>query len=372
MKKITTTFLLFVSIVVNAQTAIYPYRVEPTKFPDYARRNFLAPTPAGSFQDTVRFVGERYVVPLRANLFYGNFYRPNQGWIHNQSYFDFYADILNMIKEKVGVFDPAGYGPGTPYSGSFGQKAIPSNKMDLLNKLGPYFIGNSLGEQDGRYWADQRQMMEPYSRDPKIQHKIFLEYMRKNAKDYGYKLTQLTTFWGNHYMPKDGYISAVGTECQNKDRVAQIQVQYAFNRGVGRQYGLLNFGDVSVFDTWGYKGNPSDPYGGNSYALMRRMMLLEYQYNSWILGFEGGWGTTASPQPIGKIQIGVYNLVKNTLPQPGTVHSPVAFLTDFFSGWMPPYQGTYCKWGFLPYDRGQYLTHYLFDLAYPNYQTTVN
>jgi hypothetical protein len=367
-KTLSITFLSLLYGLINAQTAIYPYRVEPAKFPDYNRRSFLAPTPSESFQDTVRFVGERYVKPLRANLFYGNFYRPNQGWIHNQSYFDFYADILSMIKEKVGVFDPAGYGPGSPYSGSFGQKSIPSNKMDLLKKLGPYFIGNSLGEQDGRYWADQRQLMEPYSRNAKVQHTIFADYMRQNAKDYGYKLTQLTTFWGNHYMPKDGYISAVGTECQNKDRVAQMQVQYAFNRGASRQYGLLNFGDVSVFDTWGHKGNPSAPYGGSSYSMMRRMMVFQFQSNAWILGFEGGWGTVAKPEPIGKIQMGMYNLVNKQLPQPGNIHAPVAFLTDFFSGWMPPYQNTYLKWGFLPYDRGQYLTHQLFNLVYPNYQ----
>lgn len=367
-KTIHLILLILISKLLICQTVIYPYRVEPTKFPDYHKRSFLAPTPAESFNDTIRFVGSRYTEPKKEFMFYGNFYRPNQGWIFNQSYFEFYADILSMKKQNIGVFDPAGYGPGTPYTGSFGQRTIPKNKLDMLNELGPMFIGNSLGEQDGRYWADQRQLMEPYSRNPKIQHTIFLDYLRQNAKDYGYKLTQLTTFWGFHYLPKDGYVSAVGSECQNKDRVSQIQVQYAFNRGISRQYGIINFGDVSVFNTWGYKDNPADPYGGNSFALMRRMMFLQYQYNSWILGFEGGWGTVENPEPIGKIQIGMYNLVNEHFPQPGNLHAPVAFLTDFFSGWMPPYQGAYLKWGFLPYDRGQYLTHYLFDLVYPNYQ----
>ncbi|MDP4277661.1 MAG: hypothetical protein Q8914_08510 [Bacteroidota bacterium] len=362
-----TSFLLMASSVFS-QTTIYPYIVEPKKYPDYYRRCFTAPTPKETFIDTVRFVSGRYVEPTRANLFYGDYYRPNQGWILNQSYFDFLSDILTMNKEKIGAFDIAGYGPGSPYSGSFGQKAIPSNRLELLNKLGVLYVGNSLGEQDGRFWADQRQLMEPYSRDPKIQHTIYLDYMRQNAKDYGYKLTQLSTYWGFHYMPKDGYVSLAGSECQNKDRVAQMQVQYAFNRGIARQYGLLSFGDISVFNTWGWKGNTSDPYGGTSYALMRRMMALQFQYNAWILGIESGWGTMADPQPIGKIQLGMYNLVNTQLPNPGSMHVPVAFLTDFFSGWMPPYHDTYLKWGFLPYEKGQYLTHYLFDMVYPNYQ----
>ncbi len=359
---------ILLSTIVTAQIPIYPYRVEPAKFPDYERRSFYAPNPTESFNDTVRFVGSRYSKPTGENMFYGNFYRPNQGWILDQSYFDFVADISKMIKDNIGVFDPAGYGPGTPYTSGFGQKPIPDNKMEQLKRLGPLFIGNSLGEQDGRYWADERQLMEPYFSNPKKQHKIFLEYMRQNAKDYGYMLTQLTTFWGFHYTPKDGYISALGSECQNKDRVSQIQLQYAFNRGVSRQYGILTFGDISLFNTWGHKGNSSDPYGGNSFALMRRMLALQYQYNSWILGFEGEWGTVSDPKPIGKIQIGMHNLINKHLPQPGNLHVPVAFLMDFFSGWMPPYHGDYRRWGFLPYEKGQYLTHHMFNLIYPDYE----
>ncbi|MFT3752288.1 MAG: hypothetical protein QM800_05230 [Paludibacter sp.] len=369
MRRSTSLILsILVLLPVYAQVSVYTHMVKPEKYPDYNRRNFSAPVASESFHDTVRFVAGRYVSPTRSNLFYGDFYRPNQGWILNQGYFDFYANIISMGKEKVGVFDVAGYGPGSPYSGSFGQKTIPTNRIDLLNKLGSLYIGNSLGEQDGRYWADQRQLMEPYSRDAKIQHNVFLEYMRQNAKDYGYKLTQLTTFWGFHYMPKDGYISMLGSECQNKDRVTQMQIQYAFNRGASRQYGLLTFGDISVYNTWGYKGNPSDSIGGNSYSLMRRMMALQFQYNAWILGIESGWGTKESPKPIGEIQKGMYDLVNKELPNPGCVHVPVALFSDFFSGWMPPYGGNYYKWGFIPYDKGQHLTHALLNIVYPGYQ----
>ena len=61
-------------------------------------------------------------------------------------------------------------------------------------------------------------------------------------------------------------------------------------------------------------------------------------------------------------------MVMNKFPQPGNIHVPVAMLTDFFSGWMPPYGGSYKKWGILPYDRGNYFTHALFSLFYPGYE----
>ena len=73
-KQIILTFFLLKVLIISAQTVIYPYRVEPSKFPDYNRRTFLAPAPTESFQDTVRFIGERYVKPARTNLFYGDFY----------------------------------------------------------------------------------------------------------------------------------------------------------------------------------------------------------------------------------------------------------------------------------------------------------
>lgn len=373
MKKIFILLVFFVSgAYAFAQTPVYNHLVDPRKYPDYSRRNFLAPTPEESFKDTVRFVGARNDIPETSRMFFGNFYRPNQSWIF-KSTLELAKEITHMLEEGVGVFDAAGYGPGTPYTGSFGQKAISKNNMSQLERLGPLFIGNSLGEQDGRYWADMHSIMEPASKDPRVLHRNFLNYMRQNAKDYGYKLTQLTTWWGFHYLPKDGYISAVGSECHNKDRVSHIQLQQAFNRGVSRQYGLITFGDVSVFNTWGYKsyttsGSNYGPTWGSSVSLMKRMMMLQYQSNAWILGFENEWGKKENPLPVGKVQRGIYNMVMNEFPQPGNVHVPVALLTDFFSGWMPPYHGSYKKWGILPYDRGNYFTHALFSLFYPNYE----
>ena len=42
-----------------------------------------------------------------------------------------------------------------------------------------------------------------------------------------------------------------GSETQNK--ITNGQVQYMHLRGAGKQYGILWYGDVSVFDSWGCK-----------------------------------------------------------------------------------------------------------------------
>lgn len=373
MKIQISLLLLALNVCTFAQVPIYNHSVNPKAFPDYSRRNFLAPTPEETFKDTVRFVGARNDIPDASHMFYGNFYRPNQSW-STQGTLTLAGDIAKMVRDGIGVFDVGGYGPGTPNTGSFGQATVSKNNLKQLDRLGNMFVGNSLGEQDGRYWADLHSLIEPGSSDPKILHTNLLNYIRQNAKDYGYKLTQLTTWWAFHYAPKDGYISAIGSECHNKDRVSHIQLQQAFNRGVSRQYGLVTFGDVSVFNTWGYKsysstGSNYGPTWGSSVALMKRMMVLQYQSNAWILGFENEWkDKSGSPLPVGKVQKGMYNMVMNEYPQAGGIHVPVAFMTDFFSGWMPPYRNEYKKWGFLPYDRGNYLTHELFSLIYPSYE----
>ena len=57
--------------------------------------------------------------------------------------------------------------------------------------------------------------------------------------------------------------------------------------------------------------------------------------------------------------------------QPGVMHTPVALLLDFYSGWAFPrhlYSGdVYRVWGNRPYDPGDYLTDAVLDLLYPGY-----
>ncbi len=62
-------------------------------------------------------------------------------------------------------------------------------------------------------------------------------------------------------------------------------------RGAGKQYGILWFGDVSVFDTWGYKNYSRDEKyervnKGGSLSLFKRSYYTQYMYNATILSME--------------------------------------------------------------------------------------
>ena len=56
------------------------------------------------------------------------------------------------------------------------------------------------------------------------------------------------------------------------------------------------------------------------------------------------------------------------------MHTPVALLVDFYSGWSFPrhlYSGdVYRVWGNRPYEAGDYLTDAVLDLLYPGYQNS--
>ena len=82
-------------------------------------------------------------------------------------------------------------------------------------------------------------------------------------------------------------------------------------------------------------------------------------------------GTTAVA-PIGAIQL-AGKAWSEQLPQGiGTHLTQVAVVLDFFAGFTPPRQlyssDVYRVWGTLPYDKGDFWTHALFDLLYPGYE----
>ena len=90
------------------------------------------------------------------------------------------------------------------------------------------------------------------------------------------------------------------------------------------------------------------------------MLLTQYQYNAAILGFESSWYEQTDEKyqlsPIGVLQTDMQNFVEK-YPRSGPQYTPIAFLMDFFSGWMPPsepYEQKYKVWTFLPYQTGDF------------------
>ena len=64
-----------------------------------------------------------------------------------------------------------GYGPGSPFYGSFGEYIVPEWQMEQIRKhLGHRFTGFDVGEQDGRFNFTYKQIMEPYIPDRRRQY----------------------------------------------------------------------------------------------------------------------------------------------------------------------------------------------------------
>lgn len=362
---------------------IYPFYVEPTEYPDYPRRPFKTPN-WETFNDTVQFVGGREwgetfgIIDDKAPnwLKGGTVMRPN--------YTDFLMGkdslrnaLLRMKKKGLYLFNINAYGPGTPRKGGFGQFKVDPWKSNLMEEiLEDRYMGFDLGEQDGRYWGDCRSIDFPLSSNYQERYLNAMKYMHRAAIDQGDIISMLSVKWFWHYPIKDGFITISGAESQSKSYTSNDQIHYAFLRGASKQYGLLWYGDISVFNSWGWKtygtetNKRTSPYKGNSIAWMKRMLLSQYQYNSAILGFEGSKFTKSQElSPIGIMQFDMQEFVKK-YPKPGPQHTPVAFLQDFYSGWMTPnepFRDKYKVWNFLPYKEGDFFSHHLLNMFYNGY-----
>lgn len=331
------------------EKSIYPFYIDVTKYPDYSRRQFHVPS-WETFDNKVHLVGKRYGITT-SNIpgIVGDILRPNLWWPQRQG-----SELQNLCNaiNNAGkyVWNVGGYIPELPdHAGSFYYSSI----LKSQELLGDRFIGMDVGEQDGRYvWQYNSQYYLSY--DQKEEYQKFHRMFTKVTEDQGDKMTLLTTLWGWHYPVKDGVSMIQAAETQNKAAVTSAQVQYSFLRGACKQYGTLLGGDVSIFTTW-------NNYWA-SYSLKKKISCTQYQYNAAILGFEDTEGSGLKDELV--------EFINNGHKRAGTMHAPVAFMLDFYNGWMPGFwwSGQYMKWCWLPYEQGDYLTHDLFSLIYPKYE----
>ena len=380
--------------------------VDPRTYPGFVHRPFAVPT-WETFGHRPQLVGGRYhgvkwdiaaedltrLVPPGEPLadrpwFVGKVYRPDLGIMHAKEE-DFIAGLERMRDSGMYLFNIGGYGPGSPWKGSFGQAFIPPARLDdLRGILGERFLGFDLGEQDGRLHNGFEHVQLPGPRTAAMAHRLFHDWCDRVIDDQGGKLALLSVLWNWHHPIRDGAMTLAGAECQNKHGVANAQLQYAFLRGAGKQYGVLWFGDASVFSTFGVTGwhleddgtLVADP-GGTSGSLLRRLFLTQWLWNACILGFEGSTVAAvprekratvkqpARPSPIGMVQIGLEKLIQEGFA-PGVMQTPVAFLLDDLSGWMPPRTNRvqFRAWNDLPYEPGDHFLDGLLSLVFPGYE----
>ncbi|GBG07274.1 hypothetical protein PAT3040_01822 [Paenibacillus agaridevorans] len=305
-----------------------------------------------------------------------------------------YASNLNSFIDEVKdrglyIFDIWGYVPGSfSNRSSWGEYEVPEQAAAYLRKsLGSKFMGFDNGEQDGRYIGAYTPMICPVDSNRKSQYLHFQRHFEQLGNHFDNQTSVVCSLTFCHYFAKEGNAIIIGAE--TAQALPNANIWYSYLRGAGKQYGLLWFGNASIWNRFGYKdyeragvenGYEFGPDAGTSLSLLRRLIYIEYMYNCDILGLEWGFtmpdsedDTGTKLTPIGQIQTEAVQFVANN-GYPGIMYTPAAVLMDFFNGWTPPrhlYTHEYYKvWGNLPYEEGDYQTHALFTMLFPGYENS--
>ena len=370
----------------------FPYLAKPDDHPDYERRSIRVPT-WDTFGNETHFIALRgfaakdgrlvdYVEEIER-------YTKEYGlcdviWpFFNTIYAANFADLVSEIKQRgLYLFDIWGHVPGSETTQTWGHVMPPDGMVEYLEAtLGDHFLGFDNGEQDGRYIGGYARQQCPSPNDRFRQYLNFQRHFQRMCDDLGNNMATLVSLCFGHYFLKEGNHQLIGAE--TAQALPNSQVYYSFIRGAGKQYGMLWFGNASVFNRWGWKsysGETSDghyvagPKEGTSLALLRRLIYSHILYNSVAVGYESGWFVEEDGKqvltPIGRLQSGAVKFIEQ-YGFPGVLHTPVALMLDHFSGWAMPrhlYSDmVYQVWGGMPYDSGDYLTHGLVSLIYPGY-----
>lgn len=415
------------------KTRVYLHPVEPEKYPDYQRRcakaitrqdldNRIQFTVVRGFSTTatnLKAIGtaaDEGVRPLQDD---GSFLNNIEKTIASSQYFNLgkviwpayptlfasnFEELVDLCVERgLYLYDFWGYVPGSRMvNDMWGEYSIPLETDRLLReKLGNRFLGYDNGEQDGRY-ISYTTATHPWIDNRKAQYKNFHAHFSKLGDAMQNHTVTLASLTFLHYFAREGNTIMLGAE--TAQALPSNPMWFSFIRGASKQYGLLNYGNASIWNRWGVKtyGNMSEEpdvsagyeqgrTAGTSLSLLRRLIYNQYMYGCDILGFEAGWtigrkaeeGETSSENtfvsgenaetlsPIGDIQRECARFVER-YGKPGIAYTPVAIIADAFSGWVPPchlYTNSIWRvWGNIPYGVGDYQLHCLFDMLFPGYE----
>jgi hypothetical protein len=268
--------------------------------------------------------------------------------------------------------------------------------------LGSRFLGFDMGEQDVRYlWgysSHSNLLTGPMSR---FEHLVaFRDFSDAIEQRLALKLAALaSSTYGVHHWLKTGLYTLAGAETSQSN--GNAQVLYAFVRGAAKSYGTLYYGQVSIFNWFGYKipGDPSPSTDcvdqsshsdtcGTSFSLMKRLMYTQLAYNSAYFAYEGEltYSTNSSLiTPIGTLQLSARSFYAAAATSSSSssssktlslgVHVPsIAIMLDFVGGYVRPCDSrpkTYTagSWGAIPWDSADQFTDAILDTLYPGYRS---
>lgn len=377
---------LAVMAVVVASTgfpvSVYPHYMNPRRHPDETRRTVKPPDRA-QFGNRMQFTSirripdnanwkvelDKYVISNRL----GNLVWPNLGLLSNRNLPDVVAEIK---RRNLWLFDVWGYLPSGLAQGVNGLWRMPDGVTEMLEReLGERWLGMDNGEQDGRWVGKATPGVNRFDRMLSFQR--YFEHMDRKL---GNRMAAVVSLNYGHYFLRENCYTMIGAE--TAQALPNSQVYYAFCRGAGKQYGVPWFGNVSVYNRWGWKcytdklpaNADYGPTKGASLALMKKLMYAQMFYNGLACGFEGsffrgGFSGAGKLSPIGEIQREANDWIGRH-GDPGVLQTPVALMVDTGRGWTFPrnlYGWPHVCWASIAFERGDFLTHGVLDMLYPGY-----
>ena len=402
---------------------IYASYHQPQSYPEYTRRLIRATT-RDTLENTIQFMslralpqnekGELMEIDEALDLYTKRFDLGKVFWMQCSTIHALnLREFLQAVRKRSGyVFDLWGFVPGSYKKGLlWGEYDVTEDKNDLFTGiLGDRFIGYDNGEQDGRYIGSYTPTQCPARQDNVFQQRRFYEFFDEMGSQLHNATTALCSLNYVHFFAREQNCFMLGAE--TAQALPNANLWYAYIRGAGKQYGLLWFGNASVYNRFSWKsydiesngvdqeGYSYGPTVGTSLSLLRRLIYVEYLYNSDMLGFESGLVTTkacmekvnagiplepnktnsdkslftgedAVLAPIGQIQADCLRFVKER-GYAGVMAVPTAVVLNSGNGWCMPRhlytRNVYRSWGQLPYKDCDHQLHALFTLLYPGYE----
>ncbi|MBC7286439.1 MAG: hypothetical protein H5T86_00040 [Armatimonadetes bacterium] len=307
---------------------------------------------------------------------FGRVIKPHLGYFLG----DDWRENLKQVAEKgLIVTSVWGYVPDTPWNGSFGEAKLPPEQHEeIMRLLGRRFLGYEMGEQDGRYIGSYAPRYTPATRAEAKQH--FYEWHQRIIDRFFGRMVALASLNFQHDYARLG-LRMMGIEASQA--LPSDTMQWAFIRGACKQYGLLGWNCISIFNRWGYKsytstGADHGPDKGPSLSLLRRLWYVTYMYGSAINMFESAYFLPEKDEhgfprlsPVGEIHCDAVRWAREHADR-GVLYAPVAIMLHRDAGWVPPRHlytaKRYLAWGNLPYSRADHATDALFRFIWPGYQ----
>lgn len=404
-------------------TRIYPFYHRPEAYPEFGKRLIRATT-RETLENTVQFMSLRDLphpgdgalleIEEALDLYTKRFDLGKVFWMRaNAVGAPNLEEFLRAVKRRGGyVFDLWGFVPGSYKKGlDWGEYTVTDAQHKLFTELlGDRFIGYDNGEQDGRYIGAYTRTQCPARQDGDFQQRRFYEFFDEMGAQLQHATTALASLNYVHFFARENNCFMLGAE--TAQALPNANLWYSIIRGAGKQYGLLWFGNASVYNRFSWKsydiespkvdkeGYSYGPNAGTSLSLLRRLLYVEYLYNSDMLGYESGLVTTrenmekvnagvplepnqtdsdkslftgddAVLSPIGQLQADCVRFVK-ACGYAGPMYTPVAIVLNSGNGWCTPRhlytRDVYRAWGQLPYTMADHQLHALFSMLYPGYE----